>query len=87
MAQPKKLTHKEKLERQIMIKLDTHTKSLDKIERVLKKTDTPELYKWAALETFKMISKEFNLKNHNVEYQKNRALQLARDAQSIMNFL
>lgn len=85
MAQPKKLTFKQKQERKLLLQLETYKTSLLRIKKAMKTNlDDLETWRWAAMEVFKDLGK---LEKHpEVDKWREYALELARECQIGMNF-
>ena len=95
MGQPKKLTHKmkieQKIEQQFVEKITYHSTELSKIKKAMMNKTYVDLstWRWAALEIFRTISADPALPHTNprVCAVKDLALSIAREAQGAMNFL
>ncbi len=87
MAQPKKLTHKQRMENKIKKDMEQYIEELSKIHRGMKKKPTEmDTWKWAALEVYKQLSSHAENKHPEVQKCINTALHLAREAQLARNF-
>lgn len=93
---PKKLTHREKQQKEVRQRLGKYAVELSKIKNALNTSDDLETWRWASLEVFRAISNDKWPKNNdhdgydisaNVERMKERALEIARDAQVGINFM
>lgn len=81
MAQPKKLTHKQKQEKKLMQRLESYKTELKNLKIAIKtKLSDSELdtWRWAALQIFKDLG-EFE-KHPEVDRYREIALNLAREA-------
>jgi hypothetical protein len=87
MSPPIKLTYKQKQNKIITDKLMSYERELIKLKKTLSITDDPESWRWAALDIFKTLSNEFPNDNAKVIQIKEKALNIAREAQSIINYL
>ena len=86
MAQPKKLTYKQKQEKAAMKILEPYKKQLQQLHMSMRKNPSEmETWRWAALELFKEIS-GLSMEHGEMERLKERALFLAREAQGAINF-
>lgn len=84
MAQPKKLTYKEKQEKKAMKILDPYKKQLQQLQMSMRNIPSEmETWRWAALMLFKEISR-LSVEHGEMERLKERALFLAREAQGAM---
>lgn len=86
MAQPKKLTHKQKQEKKLLNQIAPYKEDLVRIKRAMKeKPGEMETWRWACLEIFRKIT---NLKIDHIEAtnMKEYALKLAAEAQGVINF-
>ena len=95
MGQPKKLTHAQKTARRdqaaLEAALEPVQRDLASIRRAMKKDaanggDDMGTWRWAALEVFNTLSRDFDPQSPVVKSYMNRALYLAREAQQVMNF-
>lgn len=84
MAQPKKLTLKQKQEKKLLEEIATHKSELMRIKLGMKsKPGEMSTWRWAALEVFKDLK---DLKHPEADKTRELALKIARDAQGAMNF-
>lgn len=92
MGKPKKLSYAERLQKkeanEIRERLHIHHQDLNKIYKAMKTSapDTFDTWRWAALEVFKTLQKDFPQNNTDVKLEKARALAIAREAQAIIHF-
>lgn len=86
MVQPKKLTQAQKFEKKQKEKLASYKIQLIRLRMSLGKTNDPTTFRWAALELFKELRTEFPETSTLIESYKTEALNIAREAQAIMNF-
>ena len=82
---PIKLTHKQRIQKKIENSLIPIHNDLDKINNALHNSPNPETWRWAALDIFYTLTNKFPTDSLKVEYEKERALAIARKAQVIMN--
>lgn len=92
MSPPKKLPYAERMKKKendmIDKRLDPIRKELTSFYKALQHEDADfDTWRWAALETFKTLQKDFPFNHKLVQIEKARALAIAREAQGVLNFL
>ena len=81
---PIKLTRAQKAERDLERRLAPFKQEISKLSHaLLKNTEDAETYRWAALELYRTII-SINPQHAKVKLAANRALEVAREAQSII---
>lgn len=85
MAQPKKLTHKQKQEKKLLDALETYKTELARLRKaIINQPMENDTWQWAALQIFKDLG---TLGEHpEIAKWRNYALGLARDASSSFTF-
>ncbi len=85
MGQPKKLTHQQRLDKKEDAKLALIQRDLIRLHLAVnqKVTKDSETWRWAALDIYTTLRKEFS-SSYKVEQYKEAALKIARDAQTII---
>lgn len=86
--QPKKLSYAEKMiKKQIGGRLDPIRISLRRLDHAMMNSDSKSMstWRWAALDIFNNLQLNFPFCKE-VEYEKQYALHIAREAQTSMNF-
>ncbi len=91
MAPPKKLPYAERMAKKENDKIVKevaiiHDELTEIYKGLQKETEDFETWHWAALETFRILQKDFPAGNRAVQIEKGRALAIAREAQLAMNF-
>jgi hypothetical protein len=92
MAPLKKLPYAERMQKkeneEIKRRLQVIHEDLSKVYKALLKSETDALdtWRWAALESFRVLQRDFPQSNKDVQYEKARALAIAREAQAAINF-
>ena len=92
MSPPKKQSYEERMKKKendtIETKLESIRKDLSSFHKALQQEDADfDTWRWAALETFRTLQKEFPFDHKLVQIEKARALKIAREAQAALNFL
>ena len=90
MAQPKKLTHAEKIANaKARMAREAETKyihELNLISSAIRKDDMdPDTWHWGAMEILRQINRDDNVSNK--DYLSRKAIRIARSVQNIINFL
>jgi hypothetical protein len=86
MGQPKKLSYQQRMDKKEDAKLALIHRDLIRLHLAVnqKVTKDSETWRWAALDIYTVLRKEFNT-SHKVEKYKEAALKIARDAQTIIH--
>jgi hypothetical protein len=90
MAQPKKLSHREKLMKKEEQQLKEHQQKLIRLRTAMRnnpRLDAYDTWRWAALQVFNDLQK-VSLRFHTAKLAaiKEQALEIAVEAQAIINF-
>ena len=86
MGQPKKLTHAQKIAKIENDKLASYKIQLVRLRIGLARFDDAKTWKWAALELYKELGREFPEETSRVRQYREEALNIAKEAQYMMCF-